>query len=1041
MNTDKPLLGKKIAVLVETEYIYDEIEYYLRRVPELGGEVTLLTYLWGEPSKDLVNDIDSPDRPVTDVHRLTVTECVTQHNPIEYDVVICAANYVAVRLREVPPTGSLASPELTRSAPSVQFFARAMENHGIVKAAMCHALWILTPRPDLLKNRRIICHTVVLADIHNAGAVYIPAPTHVVVDRDLVTARSFADIGPYFDAIVDTVLKVPARAEVQPESANNTLERTVAAVVSALEDRFSAIPANGGGTFRPVSRAAGALLDGSLNIADEVKRMTGVDFDSRCPAQRKPILLVASKFGVWASEVSLVAGTLLKAGYKVEIATEDGSPPHLLGPSLDLTFSDGAWRCSVVSPEERDLALKFLNPTSQEHALLKKENIVDLSQLAKPPQVGDYLKDHALLGEYSKALRKSIEMSNEYEAIIIAGGSGAIPGFMADRGLQSLILAFYKLGKPVMAECNGGLAIAQTIDPDTGKSILAGHAVTTHSWLDEYQSGWGWTAASKQDSATFWSNGQFDLKAYQAAETWETPGIGGNPLIDSEAMFKNAAGDGGVFFSPPGTPYSVVVDNNLITCRTTPDGYPGVLALMAVMDGRPALRGRLYIDADERGRSQPTPPGLMPKGWTWGSPLDAAREGDLATLTRWLTDGGDPDISDRDGWTPLLIAAARGHAEVVDLLLWHEIPGVRRANPENRFPGADALPIYMAGQSADIPTVRTLLRARPSHLFDVATVNGHTVLLQAAFYGQKRHQALANFLLENIAGILSIPKGNEAAILAARKRLMMATNVRGQNPLALAKAYDIRPMVQLLEKFDTSAADDQSGYYRRLLERIAPPAPRTPTEQRAQTATDRLIDVLQHALDHAAVDATLSAAELLGGVSKLISVPNLEVNRLGGPLQRTPLITACTGADTNQRMADLRADFVDLLIKHGADPLIHEVHAMGVNAVVRAAVWGHLYILEHFAAVLSTDVLAAALNEKPLVNGFTALHDSVLRALSAQGDRLEQYLSQIGWLVQHGAEYNIEDHSGWTQEAIVRAALDDPDFRDNAIRVQNALVG
>jgi len=140
-------------------------------------------------------------------------------------------------------------------------------------------------------------------------------------------------------------------------------------------------------------------------------------------------------------------------------------------------------------------------------------------------------------------------------------------------------------------------------------------------------------------------------------------------------------------------------------------------------------------------------------------------------------------------------------------------------------------------------------------------------------------------------------------------------------------------------------------------------------------------------------------------------------------------------------MTDVRGIIVDRLIKHGADPLIHEVHAMGVNAVVRAAIWGHLYILERFAAVLNSDALADALNERPLVNGFTALHDSVLRALSAQGDLLEKYLREIEWLVQHGANYSIEDHSGRTQEAIARAALDDPDFRDNATRILSALLG
>ena len=372
MNTDKPLLGKKIAVLVETEYIYDEIDFYKKRIPELGGEVTLLSYLWGKPSIDFVNDIDSPDRPVTDVHRLTVTECVTQHAPGEFDVVICAANYVAVRLREIPPKGSLGSPELTSSAPAVRFFAEAMENGRIVKAAMCHALWILTPRPDLLRNRHVICHTVVLADIHNAGAQYIPAANHVVVDNDLVTARSFADIDAFFSAIVAAVSKFAPGVAASTNSTNDVLNGTVAQITGTLEARFAELPANYRGGIRPVAMAAKGLLDGTLDIAAEVKRITAVDFDTTYPARHKPILLVASKFGTWASELTLVAGTLLKAGYRVKIATEDGSPPHMLGPSLNPDFVDGAWRCSVVSPEERDLALRFLHPSSQERALLKR---------------------------------------------------------------------------------------------------------------------------------------------------------------------------------------------------------------------------------------------------------------------------------------------------------------------------------------------------------------------------------------------------------------------------------------------------------------------------------------------------------------------------------------------------------------------------------------------------------------------------------------------------------------------------------------------
>jgi hypothetical protein len=90
---------------------------------------------------------------------------------------------------------------------------------------------------------------------------------------------------------------------------------------------------------------------------------------------------------------------------------------------------------------------------------------------------------------------------------------------------------------------------------------------------------------------------------------------------------------------------------------------------------------------------------------------------------------------------------------------------------------------------------------------------------------------------------------------------------------------------------------------------------------------------------------------------------------------------------------------------------------------------------------MTREAFAKALNEKPLVNGFTALHDSVLRALSARGQRLDDYLAQIWWLVRHGARYSIEDHTGRTQEAIARAALDDPAFGENARKVLAELLG
>jgi protease I len=201
---EKTLHNKKILVLVETEYIHDEITLYQKAFTGLGASVTFASYLWGQPKREIVSDVDRPDGTL---HTMNVDVCVSTLDPNDFDAVVCAANYVAVRLREIPPMHSLASPEQISEAPAVRVFAEAMKNKSIVKGALCHALWILTPNPELLKDRKVICHTVVLADVLNAGATYVPDPSRIVIDDDLVTGRSAENLEPYFVALVETILK------------------------------------------------------------------------------------------------------------------------------------------------------------------------------------------------------------------------------------------------------------------------------------------------------------------------------------------------------------------------------------------------------------------------------------------------------------------------------------------------------------------------------------------------------------------------------------------------------------------------------------------------------------------------------------------------------------------------------------------------------------------------------------------------------------------------------------------------------------------
>jgi len=204
------LAGKKIAVLVETEFIPEEIEAYQKRFAELGATVHLMSRLWGQESAHFVSDVDAFGKPL---QYLDVNIDFQNVDINDYAAVIMSANYTSVRLRYFqPPEGQPISPEQVRTAPAVQFFAKAMTNPKIIKGLLCHGLWLLTPMPELLKGRKVICHEVVLADIANAGAVYVPSPTNIVVDGDLVTGRSGQNVHAFIDAIADLIAQPQTEA-------------------------------------------------------------------------------------------------------------------------------------------------------------------------------------------------------------------------------------------------------------------------------------------------------------------------------------------------------------------------------------------------------------------------------------------------------------------------------------------------------------------------------------------------------------------------------------------------------------------------------------------------------------------------------------------------------------------------------------------------------------------------------------------------------------------------------------------------------------
>lgn len=377
----------------------------------------------------------------------------------------------------------------------------------------------------------------------------------------------------------------------------------------------------------------------------------------------------------------------------------------------------------------------------------------------------------------------------------------------------------------------------------------------------------------------------------------------------------------------------------------------------------------------------------------------AARSGETDKLQAWLQGSNNPDDYDVDGWTPLLWASARGHAEAVQLLL------EAGADIGKGHRQSQALPVHMAGHSGSVATAKALLDHQPDHLNAVWDLNGHTILLQAVFYD---HQALADFLVK-------------------READTSITTARGLGPMELAAQFQNHKMMDIIRPYD-APTEAKAAYYDTYLKRIAPIIPAQ--ERPAQQLSDHLIQVIEDGIKRAAVDAGAVQATL-DTVRDLVEQRKADVNRLGGPLQQPPLVVTVTGNNgfpPNAAVAELRNQLASYLLEQGADPALHEKHPMGAQTIIRAAVFNHLEILKMCAHYITPKQLADAINEVPVVNGLTALHDTVLRASTAAPNQLEGYLEQARWFVAHGGRSDMEDFSGRTQRSIA-AHTQDPEVR------------
>lgn len=200
------LLKKQIAILVDAGFIPAEINYYASFFTALGAEVVLLTDLQGQPERSLISDIHDPDFKIREIRTITINKDIKDQNPSDFNAVLMAGNYCAIRLRTNKPAEDIDNAFNTVEASSaVQFFAQAMDDQQVIKAAIDLGLYILTPSQQKLKGKTVSCNPAITPDVINAGA--LPIGLSTVVDGDLITTASIDHLKEYCYTISQQILK------------------------------------------------------------------------------------------------------------------------------------------------------------------------------------------------------------------------------------------------------------------------------------------------------------------------------------------------------------------------------------------------------------------------------------------------------------------------------------------------------------------------------------------------------------------------------------------------------------------------------------------------------------------------------------------------------------------------------------------------------------------------------------------------------------------------------------------------------------------
>ena len=249
----------------------------------------------------------------------------------------------------------------------------------------------------------------------------------------------------------------------------------------------------------------------------------------------KKILAIVSEFGYWGVELVGPLEKLEAAGYHVEFMSVHGKKAEALPPSFDTTFMDPPLGVCVTTPIAAEKVKNFEATNRLENCLAMTDYFPERPYYSHP----NFLRE--LENYYVQVKSSQQKFTEEYDGILLVGGSGPIVDMVNNQRLHELVLGFYRANKVVSAICYGVAVLAFARDFNERKSIIRGKHVTGHCIEYDYHDGTGFLHTD------------FNM---------------GPPPYVLEYVLTDAVGPEGQYHGNFGKETSVVVDYPFITARS-----------------------------------------------------------------------------------------------------------------------------------------------------------------------------------------------------------------------------------------------------------------------------------------------------------------------------------------------------------------------------------------------------------------------------------------------------------------------------------------